>query len=403
MKVSSALERVLKYSLVLSLLLGVSAFADNLLITRHFSGVWDQPEQESQGILLQIGEQDGDEKVGVAYWFTYGEDLQTTWYLAVGPVNGNEINMDLYTAFDVAFMEDNVKGDANVEQVGTLDLVFKNCNHGTATYETEDDVIGSGEFPIKRISSIYRTRCSGGISDDTPANRKPLQLEVLLKPALEGGPGEGKAKFWERTDRSDFKVEIEAIPEGDGPYRLEVCEDPKGEFTLTAGEGELVFRSPAAANVPLLDFDPRLCAIEVFDGADLLLTSGDARLSEKEHGNSGKDKPSMGKVKLEADLTPMEGFEGAKGEAQFEIRMHDTEFSIKIKDVPTGLYTAVVAGNVVGEIEVIEEDGDFVGQIKFTDPQKNNTQELDFDPRGEIIEILQADDTVILVTDFPNE
>ena len=69
-----------------------SVLAGDPLITRHFSGVWDQPEQESQGFILQIGEQDGDKKVGVAYWFTYGEDLQTTWFLAVGPINGNEIN-----------------------------------------------------------------------------------------------------------------------------------------------------------------------------------------------------------------------------------------------------------------------------------------------------------------------
>ena len=403
MKVSSTLARVLKYSLIFSLSFSASAFADSLLITRHFSGVWDQPEQESQGILLQIGEQDGDKKVGIAYWFTYGEDLQTTWYLAVGPINGNEINMNLYTAFDIAFMEDGVEGNANVEQVGTLDLVFKNCNHGTATYDTDEDMIGAGEFPIKRISSIYRTRCSGGISDDTPSDRKPLQLEVLLNPADEGGPGEGKAKFWERSDRSDFKVEIEAIPEGNGPYMLEVCGEQKGEFTVVEGEGELVFRSPAAADIPLLDFNPRVCAIEVFDSVGLVLTTGEARLSEKESGNSGKDKPSMGKVKLEAELTSTEVIEGAKGEAEFEIGMHDTEFSIKIKAVPAGFYSAVVAGNVVGEIEVIEEDGDFVGQIKFTDPQKTNTLVLDFDPLGKMIEILQADDQVILETAFPDE
>jgi hypothetical protein len=392
MKVSSALERVLKYSLVLSLLLSVSAFADNLLITRHFSGVWDQPEQESQGILLQIGEQDGDEKVGIAYWFTYGEDLQTTWYLAVGPVNGNEINMGLYTAFDIAFMEDNVEGDANVEQVGTLDLVFKNCNHGTATYETEDDVIGSGEFPIKRISSIYRTRCSGGISDDTPSDSKPLQLEVNLYPAAEGGSGEGKAKFWERTDRSDFKVEIEGIPEGAGPYVLKVCSEEKGEFTLTAGEGELTFRSPEADGLLLLDFDPRPCLIEVFEGAELLLTSGDALLGEKTHGHDGP-KDNMAEISLEVDLASTGVIEGAKGEAEYEIWADETEFSVKVKDVPAGIYGVVVDDTKVGELEVLEDKGKFEGRIKFTDGQ--------IDPRGSTIKILQADDQVILQADFP--
>ena len=111
----------------------------------------------------------------------------------------------------------------------------------------------------------------------------------------------------------------------------------------------------------------------------------------------------MGKVKLQAELTSTQVIEGAKGEAEFEIGMHHTEFSIKIKDVPAGFYAVFVAGVEVGEIEVIEEDGDFVGKVKFTYPKKNNTLELNFEPRGKIIEILQADDQVVLETDFPDE
>jgi len=95
-----------------------------------------------------------------------------TWYFGVGPVNGNEINMRLYTAFNVAFMADNLEGNVNVELVGTLDLVFRNCNQGKAFYATESDIVGSGEFRIKRINSIYRSRCSG----EYPTT--PLQMPV---------------------------------------------------------------------------------------------------------------------------------------------------------------------------------------------------------------------------------
>ena len=111
MHVFPGLKKVAWLSLFFMLLTSTSVFSSNLLITRHFSGVWDMPDHESQGIVLQIGEQEGDVKVGVAYWFTYGEDLQTTWFLGVGPVHGNEINMKLYTAFNVEFMGDNVEGD----------------------------------------------------------------------------------------------------------------------------------------------------------------------------------------------------------------------------------------------------------------------------------------------------
>ena len=401
MNMSKPFVRVFKLSLILTLLASSSVFASNLLITRHFSGVWDQPEQESQGLILQIGEQDGDKKVGIAYWFTYGEDLQTTWYLAVGPIDGNEINMKLYTAFDIAFMADDVEGNMNVVQVGTLNLAFKNCNHGIASYETPEDVIGAGEFPIKRINSIYRTRCSGGISDDTPSDRKPMQLEVSLYPPVEGGSGEGKAKFWERTDRSDFKVTVEDIPEGDGPYTLKVCSEAKGEMTITAGEGELAFRSPESDGIPLLDFDPRPCVIELFDGENLVLTSGDELLGEKTHGPHGP-KDHTPALELEADFESTGVIAGAKGSAEFEVWADETEFSVKIKDVPAGFYAVVVGGIEVGEIEVIEDDGDLEGKLKFTDPQKAETLLLDFDPLGQEVQVLQADDQVILQVSFPD-
>ena len=400
MKNSFIPKGIVGLCLTFFLFISTSAFAENPLITASFTGIWDQPEQETQGLIIQIGESN-DEKVGIAYWFTYGEDLQTTWYLGVGPVNGNEINMKLYTAFDVAFMGENLEGNTNVEEVGTLDLVFKNCNHGTATYssfEEFEDTIGSGEFPIKRINSIYRQRCSGGISDDTPADGAPLQLEVRLNPAVEGESGEGKAKFWERTDRSDFKVEAEDI--ADGTYTLAICggeEDPpvdtvEFEFMVAGGEGELEFRSPEIDDKLNLNFDPRGCTIEILAGADVVLTSGDDVLSEKVQGP--KDKESEDGIKIEVDLTNTGVDEDAKGEAELEIWADETEFSVKIKNVPAGIYTVWVAGENVGEIEV-EDDGKNDGKLKLTDPS--------FDPRDKNIQVKQADDQVILEVLFPEE
>lgn len=401
MKCCISLKRFACLSLPLLLLSLSSAFASNLLITRHFSGSWDQPDQESQGIVLQIGEQDGDKKVGVAYWFTYGEDLQTTWYLAVGPVTGNTINMKLYTAFNVEFMADNVEGNANVVEVGTLDLVFRNCNQGQAFYDTPEDVIGSGEFRIKRLISIYHTRCSGGISDDTPANAQPLQLEVGLVSARDDISGHGKAKFWERADRSDFKVEIKGMPHGGGPYMLKVCTEVRGEIVTVNGEGEISFRSPESDSKPLLAFKPRDCRIEVLDGEGVALTSGDAVLAEKQAGkNDHKHGDDFIKIKTELDSTGV--VENAEGEAEFEIHGEKREFEIEVENVEPGSYTVRVDNNPVGDLEVVEDDGKTKGKLKFTDPVKTDTLELKFDPRDKVIEVLQ-DGTVILDTLFPNE
>jgi len=423
MKSSTALRRVFSSFLVLSFFISTSVFAGNPLITASFSGIWDQPEQESQGIILQIGEQIGEqgeeEKVGIAYWFTYGPDLKTSWYLGVGPVVGNQIIMELYTASDIGFMAENLEGDANVESVGSLDLVFQNCNHGMATYTLnvlEGDVLvepETGEFPIKRISSIYRQRCSGGISDDTPKNGKPLIMDVSLFPAEEGGSGEGKAKFWERTDRSDFKVEVEGVvPDGD--YIVRICADnidpdvivEQFDMPVLNGEGELEFRSPEIEDKLNLNFDPRDCKIELLSGEVVVLTSGENVLSEMKKGKP-EDNDDPDGLKLEADFTSTGEIEGAAGEAEYEIESDEREFSVKIKNVPIGFYSVEVGAVSKGEVEVVEGNKKTEGQVKFTDPQKNDTLELDFDPRGQMIEIRQTtgdEPQVILeVVTFPDE
>lgn len=400
MKLSSTLTRVFGLSLVLHLFFSVSVFADDVLVTRYFSGAWDQPEQESQGFILHIAERPNETKLGIVHWFTYGDDLQTSWYVARGPVNGNEINMRLFTAFNIAFMEDDVEGDTNVVEIGTLDIVFQNCNHGTAFYDTPEEYIGSGEFPIRRITQIFHGDCSGGISDDTPADAGPLQLEVGLYPPEEGGTGEGKAKFWERADRSDFKVEAEGLE--DGLYALQVCAAEVGELEIIGGEGELKFRSPESADKLLLTFDPRDCLIELFDASGVVLTSGEAVLAEKAGGPKTDEDDEEEVVKIEAEFISTGVIEGAKGEAELEVWAEETEFSVKIKDVPAGFYAVHVGGIQVGEVEVVEEDGKSTGKIKFTDPLKVGTPELTFDPRGQLIEILQADLQVILNLIFPD-
>ena len=46
----------------------IPSSAAELVVTRYFSGLWDQPKQESQGIMLQIIDQEEDgKKTGNSY------------------------------------------------------------------------------------------------------------------------------------------------------------------------------------------------------------------------------------------------------------------------------------------------------------------------------------------------
>ena len=420
MKSTPTLKGALLYLFIFSIFISASAVAGEPLITGSFSGVWDQPEQESQGMTIQIGEQAGDEKVGIVFWYTFGSDFLTAWYLGVGPVTGNEIEMILYSASGVDFMADDLEGDESVVPAGSLRLEFKNCNHGMAYYSfttTDGDVVvetDSGEFPIKRISSIYRQRCSGGISDDTPKHGKPLMMDVGLYPAQEDGSGQGKAKFWERTDRSDFKVEVEEVPDGD--YVLRVCADNEDtdvevmqfDMPVVGGEGELECRSPEIEDKLNLNFDPRGCKIELLEGEAVVLITGDDVLSEKKQGKPEDDDEDEDEdsLKLEADFTSTGVIEGASGEAEYEVETDEREFSVSIKNVPLGFYSVEVGGMPEGEVEVVEQNNKTRGKVKFTDPQKEGTLELDFVPLGQVIEIRQTegdDPQVILEVLFPDE
>ncbi len=265
-------------TIALAFSLSASAAAEDVIVTRHFSGHWNQPEQESQGLILQVVNQDDGSKNAVAYWFTYADDRESSWLLGVGPVEANHIQLDLFRASDVGFLEDDHPGNANVAQVGSMEIEFSSCDDGTVTFSSTDSAIGSGAFPISRITSIFNTECSGGISDDTPSDVLPTDQRISLVPASQGVTGSGHADFKEQPDRTEFSVESENL--ADGRYRILVGGADRGELVVSAGHGQTEFRSPVESGKVLLTFDPRGQAIEVSGKQGAVLTSGDAELSD---------------------------------------------------------------------------------------------------------------------------
>lgn len=384
----------------LALLLGCAAslpaFAGDLVVTRYFSGLWEQTWHESQGIVLQVIDQeddDGDPKA-VAYWFTYGDDQESAWYMAIGEVEGDQVLMELYAASGVGFLEPAT--DLNPVAVeGTLNLAFSNCNKGTAAWTIGAE---SGEFEIRRLAGLYNGRCSGGISDNTPGDARPLKLEVDLLPPEDGSPGKGHAKFWERSDRSDFHVAVEYLP--DGLYDVRYCElRYDGVLEVVEGEGAVQFRSPEAEGKILLTDDPRDCPIDVLQGETVFLTSGDAVLGEKNHEPPDHDDGAV--VKVEVDLESTGVIAGAKGEVEYEVEGDEREFSVQVRGLPIGSYALVVDNVGKGMLEVMV-DGEKT-RLKLTDPQKADTGPLDFTPWGTTIEIEDAANNPVLEVMFPSE
>ena len=389
-----------QFLIIVSVLLLLPAFAaaEDVIVTRNFSGVWDQAEHESQGLNLQIVNQASGDKIAVAYWYTYSDDLKSAWFMGVGPVSGNRVELILYEAANVGFLEDNSPGNDQVQEVGTMEIEFSSCDDGDVTFTTEIANVGSGVFPITRLSELFRTQCSGGVSDDTPSDVLSSEQRINLAPARQGISGSGHADFEERADRTEFSVEVEDLV--DGNYRIFVGGIDRGELVVTLGIGETEYRSPVEPGKILLTFDPRGEVIEVHDNQGAVLTSGDAVFGEDDDDDG--ENMDFGNIEIEVELTNTGVFPPASGDAKLEPRADRTDFSVEIEDVPVGSYGLRVGGETVGTIEVMMmQDGSVEGELEFRNPVEPGKILLDFDPRGQQIDVLEGS-TVILETLFPS-
>lgn len=91
---------------------------------------------------------------------------------------------------------------------------------------------------------------------------------------------------------------------------------------------------------------------------------------------------------------------GASGDADFELDSNEVEFDVEIEDVPVGTYTLQVGGVERGTIQVVDTLNGTEGEIEFGSPPDADELLLDFDPRGQTIDVLDGS-TVILSNDAP--
>lgn len=392
----------------LSLVLPAAALAQDLVVTRYFTGLWDQPQHENQGINLQIVDQANGDKVGVAYWFTYGSDMQSAWYIGIGPVVGDRIEMTLYEVADVGFLQPADPDADPVQAVGAMTIEFSSCTMGEVSYDTSLPGVGSGSFDVERLTDLFNSQCSGGVSDDTPSDVLITEQRIGLVPARDGITASGHADFEERPDRTEFSVEAEDLP--DGNYRIVVGGIDRGELVISLGVGETEFRSPVESGKVLLTFDPRGQLIEVHDGQGAVLTSGDGGFDGgdddgDDDNNDDDDAPGdidFGSVEIEIELENAGVYPAASGDAKLEPRDDRADFSVEVEDLPEGPYGLRIGGAMVGTIQVLTQaDGSVEGELEFRDPVEPGKLLLDFDPRGQQIEVLE-DTAVVLEVLFPN-
>lgn len=426
-----------KHGLLLVLLLTAGSFAignlhaqvsggapEGMIVTRHFTGIWDQIDHEAQGLALQVVDKPEDSRRAVAYWFTYDSDREAVWYVAIGDLVDNRIEFQLYESTDVGFMQEAAPGNDSVHSIGTMTIVFDSCQSGEVTYQTNHPEVGSGSFRIERLSAVMNTHCTGGISDDMHADAMFGEQYLGLSPTREGIDGSGHARYQDYPGHMEFEVETNGLP--DGTYHLYMGMQDRGEFSVVGGYGAMRFSSPAEDGRHLLNFDPRGMGLEIRDAEGAVLSSFGGMMDEDDHhggdgghhyacdddsghgmggmGHGGPDCVDDGDfLEIEVDLQNTGILGDAEGEAEWDMNSERVMFAVKIEDVPTGDYPLRVGGVEVGVIEAFaRRNGEVFGRLGFRDPAVYGMPHLDFDPRDQTIEVLQGD-SVILEAVLPAE
>lgn len=249
-----------------------------------------------------------------------------------------------------------------------------------------------------------------GADQGTPPPFGNSEIEVDLTNAGAFPAASGDVELEQRATRVDFNVEIEDLPVG--PYTLTVDGVARGTIqvvdTADGPEGELEFRFPVEPGKLALDFDPRGATIEVSDasGAVLAVTfpangaGGDDGSGGDDSGDDGSGDDAPNDIEIEVGMTNSGRFPAGLASARFERNVLETKFEIRAEGIPAGAYPIIVDGIERGVLQMIADDDETEGEIEFRDPQDEDSQPLDFDPRGQRVEITDGT-TTLFSTDFP--
>ncbi|NCO20393.1 MAG: hypothetical protein GW900_10180, partial [Gammaproteobacteria bacterium] len=96
-----------------------------------------------------------------------------------------------------------------------------------------------------------------------------------------------------------------------------------------------------------------------------------------------------------APLLPTGAIPGASGKIDYDATGARVEFEVQIEDVPEGDYELHVGGIARATISVVMTDSGPEGDVKFRSPAEPGKLLLDFEPLGELVEIIQSGSVVL--------
>jgi len=224
---------------------------------------------------------------------------------------------------------------------------------------------------------------------------------------------DGKATARLRTDNNavrSFSVELEDVPTGS----YEFLANGVSQGFINVGsrsnetEGEIEFTSHMDDTNELpLNFNPTNAVFTiqqsnvVFFQGMLVLANGsnNGKVSGKSNGggkNGGNNNvTNQVPAEIRENLVSTGLVPGAQGDARFEVDDKGREkFRVEIEDVPAGAYQLFVGGAQVGTINARTNAAEVSGEIEFSNSHDKGDQPLNFDPRGQLLEVKNSAGTL---------
>jgi hypothetical protein len=203
------------------------------------------------------------------------------------------------------------------------------------------------------------------------------------------GHAEAKLRIDSRA-RKHFSVEIEDVPAG--TYELLVNGEHVAAIVVTAttngtkGEVEFTNGDDNPDELPLT-FDPAGKTLTVRQGATVFFEGIFSPDTDNGSGTPAPEPPS----EFEESLATTGLDADAMARARYRVDDRGRhKFNVEIEKVAVGDYTLVIAGTVRGIIRARSTASGVAGEIEFDSKVEPGHRPLNFDPRGQLIEITSA-------------
>jgi hypothetical protein len=225
------------------------------------------------------------------------------------------------------------------------------------------------------------------MSDPDATNGGTVLAENSPLAAFAGG--HGAATFFASGGVWHFEVAIEGVDPGD--YELWIDGTQRATIDAATGSGKVDFSSAPRGDELLLDFDPRLAAVEIRRGDEYFFAGTG-------HANILGIDMCLQATRGQAFVAASEG----DATATLATRANCSRtFRVQLNNVPMGDYDLFVGGVARGIVSVgADENGVTEGDLTFATNAGENGLSLDFDLAGEPIEVRASDELFFSIDAF---